>query len=279
MSSELSIQYHSLIFVKSNNDQINTWDDWHLVPTSRPLVNPPEPKENSVDVAGSNGKLDFTESLTGYTLYQNRTGSWEFMVMNGYDPWYIKFSEVMQYLHGRRMKVILEDDPSYYYIGRFKVNQWDSGEKNSNITIDYDLFPYKMEVTSSNEDWLWDPFDFEVGFVREYVDGYDENGNFINYLTIPAGETVNIDFDGNTMPVVPTIYVTSPTGSKLTVTYRNLTNTSVTKTLSDTDANNTNFALKITDPTMLLLENRKRLSFKSVGGDSTIKIDFRGGIL
>ena len=30
--------------------------------------------------------------------------------------------------------------------------------------------PYKYEINSSLEDWLWDPFSFETGVIREYKD-------------------------------------------------------------------------------------------------------------
>ena len=56
----------------------NTWDDWFLVPTERPSVNNPDYKSNYIDVPGANSSLDFTESLTNYPLYANRTGSWTF---------------------------------------------------------------------------------------------------------------------------------------------------------------------------------------------------------
>ena len=29
--------YHSVVFGEKN-----TWDDWHLVPSSRPVINPPD---------------------------------------------------------------------------------------------------------------------------------------------------------------------------------------------------------------------------------------------
>ena len=43
--------YHSITF----DNEKNTWDDWHLIPSSRPLVAPPSIKSNYVDVAGVDG--------------------------------------------------------------------------------------------------------------------------------------------------------------------------------------------------------------------------------
>ena len=75
--------YHSITFGDKN-----TWDDWHLIPSSRPLFNPPTPKTKYQDIPGANGKLDLSEALTGYPVYDNRIGSFEFYVMNGYQEWY-----------------------------------------------------------------------------------------------------------------------------------------------------------------------------------------------
>ena len=69
--------------VKSYNDEsirrINTWDDWHMLPTARPMFTPPDVKTNYIDIPGGNGSLDLTEALTGYPLYSNRTGSLNFV--------------------------------------------------------------------------------------------------------------------------------------------------------------------------------------------------------
>lgn len=148
----------------------NTWDDWKLVPASRPVINPPEPRYNFIDIPGMDGKLDASVALTGEVTYQNRTGSIDFYVMNGYKEWQHRYSEIMNYLHGKEFNVILEDDPMWYYTGRVKVNQWASEKDRSRITLDYDLYPYKTELLTSVDDWIWDVFDFEVGVIREYRD-------------------------------------------------------------------------------------------------------------
>src|SRR5690625_7190522 len=97
--------YHSITFGDKN-----TWDDWHLIPSKRPSFNPPTVKSQYVDIPGGNGVLDLTESLTGYPLYNTRTGSWTFYVENGFKPWDELYSEISNYLHGQKLRAILEDD-------------------------------------------------------------------------------------------------------------------------------------------------------------------------
>lgn len=153
MSSQQAKNYHSITIGEKN-----TWDDWHLVATSRPLVSPPPLKSAKLDIAGGDGELDFTTLLSNKPTYGDRTGSWEFIVVNSEQlptvphqkKWTVLYSDIMAYLHGKKLKVILDDDPSYYYTGRLAVTDWTSGKGNSTITISYRLEPYKRAVRNPN---------------------------------------------------------------------------------------------------------------------------------
>lgn len=190
--------YHSITFGTKN-----TWDDWRLIPTSRPLFNPPSVKTNLIEIPGGDGVLDLTTALAGRPLYKNRTGSIEFYVDNEYRDWTVLYSEIMIYLHGQKMRAVLEDDPSYYYEGRFAVNAWKSNKERSSITIDYDVNPYKKDVLGTDEEWIWDTFNFETGIIRYYKD-------------LPVNGSLSITVVVDMMPVSPMI-TTSTTG--MTVTF------------------------------------------------------------
>ena len=136
--------YHSVTFGNKH-----TWDNWHIAPSSRPVFNPPRQKVNTLDIQGGNGMIDLSESLTGYPVYNNREGSFEFIVMNDYKPWQETYSDIADYIHGQKMRAVLEDDPQYYYEGRFSVNSWKSDKDWSKITIDYNVSPYKMRKVDS----------------------------------------------------------------------------------------------------------------------------------
>ena len=136
--------YHSITFGEKN-----TWTDWHLVPSSRPVINPPKPKTQYVDIPGADGSIDLTESLAGRPVFSDREGSLDFIVLNDFNVdgysynWIDVYTSIMQYLHGKHMRMVLDDDPKYYYEGRFAVNSWKSDRSNSTITIDYVVGPYK----------------------------------------------------------------------------------------------------------------------------------------
>ena len=208
LSSELARQYHSITFgdydSKGNFVGKNTWDDWRLIPASRPVFNPPAPKTHMIDAGGLDGVIDLTQSLVGYTLYSNRTGSFDFYVTNEFDgrtddkTWAMIYSEVANYLHGKPMRAILDDDTFYYYDGLFAVNSWRSDQDHSKIVIDYNVYPYKMENREAFENWKWDPFNFKTGIIR-------------NYRNIRVDGTAQKPFDfyiyKNDKPVVPEFVV------------------------------------------------------------------------
>ena len=185
--------YHSITFGDKN-----TWDDWHLVPSSRPVIAPPDVKSKTVDIPGADGELNLTELLNGRPTYQNRTGSIEFIVANDYWDWDVAYSTIMNYLQGKSMKMVLEDDPAYYYEGRFAVSEWRSDKSWSLITIDYNVYPYKKDLSATDEDWLWDSFDFETQIIQ----------NGTKNLTVDGVLTVTVE--GSPQPVAPVITVSGP---------------------------------------------------------------------
>ena len=216
MGSSQAVQYHSITLTDLNTGSSrNTWDDWHIVPTSRPKFNMPPVKTNYLDIPGVDGALDLTASLIGRSVYGNRTGSFEFLVMNDYDDddpedtWSKKYSDIAMFLHGKEYQAILDDDPEFYYFGRFSVNEWKSDPHWSLIVIDYNVGPYKRYTTALGERWLWDPFDFGIG-----DSGGDEIIDFSNIVL--GDDPVTINYVATPFELVPSI---SSSHSGVTVTF------------------------------------------------------------
>ena len=243
-SSDQAIAYHSITIGDKN-----TWDDWHLVPSSRPLINPPQVKSNYIDIPGRDGNLDMTTALIGRPVYKNRTGEWEFLVLNEYDDgedWTTLYTSIMQYLQGQEYKVILDDDPAFFYYGRLEVNAWKSQANWSRIVINYNLGPYKYDLAYSDEGWIWDPFNFETGVVH-------------NYSNLPVAGTLTMTVVSIIPNYIP-IILSSVDG--LMVTYQSHTYTLVkgANTISD----------------IKLAEGENTLTFN---GNGMVSIDIKGGWL
>lgn len=160
---------------------VNTWDDWHLIPSSRPTISNPEVTTNYLTVPGMNGSIDATEMLTGDIVFGDRSGSIDFYVANDYEDWKEIRKNIASLLHGKQARMVLEDDPLYYYEGRFIFKEWKSEPQFSRVTIDYHLRPYKYSIyegrpmnTYEVEDYsgqvhqvtdvIWDTFNFETDY-------------------------------------------------------------------------------------------------------------------
>ena len=198
----------------------NTWDDWKILPVERPVFSPPQQKTTYIDVPGGNGALDLSESLTGFPVYSNRSGSFKFRVMNDYGNWSDRYSEMMTYLHGRTLYAILEDDSMWFYKGRFSVDSWDSGDTWSQITIGYNVEPYKWSVDSSIDPWRWDPFNFNTdAMLSDTFHNIQISTNKSN-----SNEWKTLEFDGGlfgTVPISPTFKITNKEANRsITLSYK-----------------------------------------------------------
>lgn len=146
----------------------NTYKDYKLLIQSL-LISTPNPKEELVDLPGADGELDFSESLTGDIKYQKRTITIS-LAKRKNESCLAEYSRIQNDLHSKIMKIILSEDSNFYYYGKVKVKDYDKYSLLHTIDIECDVEPYKYDLTSSDEDWLWDPFDFETGIINETRD-------------------------------------------------------------------------------------------------------------
>lgn len=147
---------HGVKFIVEGTEGRHTWDDWRLVPTERPTIATPEPQLNYVHVPGSNLDIDLSQVISGRVTYGPREGSLEFAVMNRAN-WRDVNEEITNYLAGKHCRVVLDDDPDYYYEGRCWVDGYVPGGNYSNIVINYRFGPFKIPVEGSLENWTYSP--------------------------------------------------------------------------------------------------------------------------
>lgn len=172
--------YHSLYFTTENNTNwvdynpldpsatvFNTFDSWHLIPTERPVIALPPVKTNFRETEFSSGSIDNTDTSIGVPIFGDRTGSISFTLVEP-DNFSDTILKLAGYLHGKRLTMWLEDDPEYYYVGRWAINSIGSSEKFSTIQLDYTLYPFKLsklQTTDGDADWFWDTLNFDNGSI------------------------------------------------------------------------------------------------------------------
>lgn len=129
------------------------FDDLHVGYTTDFLMNyarvsTPIAKIKEIEVPGMNGVLDITESL-GDVKYSNRQISFKFTTRE-----YAKIEYLINQLHGRKRKIILDRDDVYYYRGRCSVAD-PLPTKNLftvEVTANCDPYKYKTRLTRHKEE-------------------------------------------------------------------------------------------------------------------------------
>ena len=191
----------------------HSYRDFELLPVEKPVIEPAKVDEHYVEIPGMDGRIDMTESLDGVVHYKTRKGLFRFVSI-GRDNWDAVFKRLKSRLHGKKTEIVLDEDPTGYYKGRLSVEKPEYDYKTTKATYEVtgNLEPYKYEFNATDEDWLWDTFDFENGVIREY-------GN------IEIDGTLDVEIIGSDMPVTPDIKLLS---GSATVTFTGHTGSPIT---------------------------------------------------
>ena len=169
----------------------HSYNYFKMLPKSKLVFVRPKAKLNTIDVPGMDGVLDYSNILTGNMTYENRKGTLEFYMQTKAD-YLAKYSECMTFFNGSARNAILDDDPNYFYTGRFTVEDFRPyGREGSKVLITYDVDPYKYPIDSTiSHDWLWnDLFDTTI-----YYGTFDVTTSKQRNLINPSGSNVTPTF-------------------------------------------------------------------------------------
>lgn len=121
----------------------HSYNDFSLL-LAKVELGAPQAKVNKIDVEGADSSLDLTEYF-GSTKYENVVHKFDFVTIAPPSTFTTLFSTIKNYLHGKKMRIVLDDDPSFYYAGRLSVSSFTSDRGIGHITIDADCEPYKLK--------------------------------------------------------------------------------------------------------------------------------------
>lgn len=171
----------------------NTYTDFGLFLTDR-KIGAADVRRKTISIPGRDGVLDYTMAF-GRAFYDDRKIEFDFKLIDR-DTFYKTYTELAEYLHGKKMRVSMEEDPAYYYEGICAVSDMAVSKALGKFTITVYADTYKYGVSSSTEDIPWDDVDFETTCFR-YLGTLEVTDRLV--LTIPKGG----------VEVVPVINVTS----------------------------------------------------------------------
>lgn len=197
------------IEIVATGEQYHTLKDWGLAIGNNDYIGDVEQENYYVDVPGADGFLDFSEAITGRRIFKSRPINIELGGKKPRNDWDIFISDIRNLIEGREIKVVFDNDPGFYWIGRASIKGFDRNREIGTFTLSVPKAdPYKYNVADSTEDWLWDSFDFETGII--------DDGTEIILDTHTSTETYTIVPD--LMPFVPVIQVSQLGAAGITMT-------------------------------------------------------------
>ena len=142
----------------------------------------PEPQTNFVEIPGRDGALDLSEAF-GTVRYADRIIP---LTMYARAPFDSMISAFAAEVHGRRINVIFDRDPTFYYDARFTLEDVERHAGYCELSLKCRARPYKLE-------------------------------HFETTITVLPTGSATVTLTNSRMPVVPTITVSAEMALAFTI--------------------------------------------------------------
>lgn len=232
-----ALTYGISIYVEDSGKTYHTLNDWNLALGNNNYIGDPEMETTYIQVPGRNGLIDASEVVAGRRIYIKRALSFELGGINPRLNWDGIISGFRNNVNGRICRLTLDNDRGYFWRGRVYINGFDRFRDVGTLTLDVPVAdPYKYDVISSAEPWLWDPFNFETGVITqtgaEVISGSGtvtiNHGHMLACPQIVVSDlssaTFTVEYDGTEYPltvgtnIIPSILVGGEEDVTLTFT-------------------------------------------------------------
>jgi phage-related protein len=123
---------------------LHSYRDLNLI-LGKKEMGSPAIKEKKIEIEGADSVLDLTDFF-GEPKYENVTHRFDFSTMVAASEFLSLYSTIKNALHGKKMRIILDDDPLFYYIGRIHVSKFTNERNIGIVEIEADCEPYKYKL-------------------------------------------------------------------------------------------------------------------------------------
>lgn len=124
---------------------MHSFRDLQMILSEKEIGAPPL-KKDEIDIPGGNGKLDNTEFF-GEPKFGNLTHKFTFTTIQ--KDLLTQYSRVKNALHGKKVRIILDDDPTFFYLGRCEVSSFHDEHGIGTIVVTCDCEPYKYALAKT----------------------------------------------------------------------------------------------------------------------------------
>ena len=123
---------------------LHSFNDLKLILNSKEIGSPAV-KTKTIEIEGADSSLDLTEFF-GEAKFENVMHKFQFSTIVPQAQFLSLFSSVKNALHGKKMRIVLDGDPLFYYIGRIHVSSFTNEKAVGIISIECDCEPYKYKL-------------------------------------------------------------------------------------------------------------------------------------
>ena len=147
----------------------DTLTDWKLIMTGME-VGDLVTRKYEVSVPGRDGTLDLSDALGGI-YYDNRHIAMSFVCHNyTTEQFHALASTIRNAIKGKVCRITPSSDLGFFWRGRPDVEVVWPALEHTELTISLVAEPFKYNVVSSYDPWLWDSFSFVTGVVTDDTD-------------------------------------------------------------------------------------------------------------
>lgn len=122
----------------------HSFRDFHLILKSKELASPAV-KVRKIEVEGADSALDYTDFF-GEPKYEDVTHKFDFSTTVPQSEFLSLYSQIKNAVHGKKMRIVLDDDPFFYYLGRISVSPFTTNRNIGFVSIECDCEPYKYKT-------------------------------------------------------------------------------------------------------------------------------------
>ena len=123
---------------------LHSYDDLRLILESKEL-GAPEVKVNKIDIPGADSALDLTDFF-GEPKYDDVKHKFQFTSIEPQETFLTQFSAIKNAIHGKKVRIILDDDPSFFYMGRCFVSSFTNDKGIGTVSVECECEPYKYKL-------------------------------------------------------------------------------------------------------------------------------------
>lgn len=127
--------------------ELHSYRDLNLI-LSEKEIGAPSVKKKLVEIEGADGSIDYTDFFGG-PKYGNATHKFTFSALVPRSDFLTHYSTIKNALHGKKLRIVLDGDPGFFYVGRCYVSNFKNEKGIGKIEVECECEPYKYKTAKT----------------------------------------------------------------------------------------------------------------------------------